>query len=96
MFFALLDAGIARISADVVLITMQQLSTWVTSATLAAVTNSRAPAPTHRQHLRAFYNELILIAPLRLMHFQVAFAVFVLGHTGRMNQRGINEGALSQ
>ena len=43
-----------------------------------------------------FGAEVILIALLRLVHFRVALAVLVLGRTGCMNQRGIDDGALSQ
>lgn len=40
--------------------------------------------------------EVPLIAFLGLVHFRVAFAFLVLGRTRRMNQRGIDDGALAQ
>lgn len=40
--------------------------------------------------------ELVLIAILRLMHLWIALAVPVLDRTGRMDDRGIDNGALAQ
>ena len=40
--------------------------------------------------------EVILIALLGLVHFRVTLTVLVLGRTRRMDQRGIDDGALAQ
>ena len=40
--------------------------------------------------------EIILVSLLGLVHFRVALAVLVLGRTGRIDQRCIDDGALAQ
>ena len=40
--------------------------------------------------------EEILISFLRLVHFGIALTVLVLGRTGRIDQRCIDDGALAQ
>ena len=40
--------------------------------------------------------KVILVALLGLVHLWVALAVFVLGRTRRIDQRGIDDGALAQ
>ena len=39
--------------------------------------------------------EVILVALLGLVHFRIALAVFVLGRTRRIDQHGIDDGALA-
>ncbi len=40
--------------------------------------------------------EVILVSLLRLVHLRVALAILILGRTRRMDQRGIDDGALAQ
>ncbi len=44
----------------------------------------------------ALHAEVILVSLLGLVHLWVALAVLVLGRTGRVDQRGIDDGALTQ
>ncbi|MNV87110.1 hypothetical protein D3C71_1812060 [compost metagenome] len=43
-----------------------------------------------------FHAEIVLVALLGLVHFWIAFTVLVLGRAGRIDQRGIDNGALAQ
>ncbi len=96
MFFAPLDTGIARISADLVFLTMQQ------SGDLRDVCNIGRSDHHAVHHPRLivdpnvrFGAEVILVALLGLVHFRVALVILVIGQPGRMSQRGIDDGALS-
>ncbi|GBH21436.1 Transcription antitermination factor NusA [Pseudomonas syringae pv. actinidiae] len=40
--------------------------------------------------------EIVRVTFIGLMHLRIAFAILVLGRTGRVNQRGIDDGALTQ
>lgn len=43
-----------------------------------------------------FHAEEVLVSILRLVHFRVALAFLVLGRTGRVDDRGIDDRALAQ
>src|SRR5690606_30936009 len=97
MLGTLLDAGIAGIAADQVFIAVQQL---VHLGDIGQV-GRRAH---HSMHQAGFavgadvrlHPGVVLVALLGLVQLGIALAVLVLGRTRRMDQRGIDDGALAQ
>ena len=97
MLGAFLHAGITGIGTDHVFVAVQQL------IDLRDIGHIGRCAHHAMHQARLFIHtdmglhaEVPLIAFLGLVHFRVALAVLVLGRTRRMNQRGIDDGALAQ
>lgn len=83
LFFTLLAPGINRISAPPPSTPCNNLSTWVTFPTLAAVTTKLVyQAGTLIDANVRFRSKVVLVAFLGLVYFRVTLAVFVLGRPG--------------
>src|SRR3546814_19752869 len=97
MLGTLRDAGRTRIGAVHVFRALQQLFALVDVRHVSRRTY-------HAMHQARFvidadvglHAKVILVALLGLVHLWVALAVFVLGRTRRIDQRGIDDGALAQ
>ena len=97
MFRAFLDAGVTRVGTDHVLIAVQQL---IDLGDIGHV-GRRAHYAVHQTRFVigadvGLHAKIILVSLLGLVHFRVALAVLVLGRTGRIDQRCIDDGALAQ
>ncbi|MCY1182126.1 hypothetical protein D9M73_226690 [compost metagenome] len=97
MFRAPLYAGITRVGPNHVFLAVQQL------VDLGNVCNvgRRPHYAVHQAGLgigadMCLHAEEVLVALLRLVHLRITLAFPVLGRTRRMNDRGINDGALAQ
>lgn len=97
MLGALFDAGVAGIGADDVLVAVQQL------VDVGDIRHGGCRAHHAVYQPRFIINadvrlhaKVILVPLLGLVHFRVALAVLVLGRTGRIDQRCIDDGALAQ
>lgn len=97
MLGTLFDTAITPIGADDVFVAVQQ---FVDLRDIRHVGRCAHHA-VHQARLRIgtivrLHAEVPLIAFLGLVHFRVALAVLVLGRTRRVDQRGIDDGALTQ
>lgn len=97
MLLALLDARITGVSRHHVLFAMQQLVHLGDVRNIGGCDMDVVHQP--RLHIdpdMRLGTEVVLVAFLGLVHVGIAFAFLVLGRTGCMNQRGIDDGALTQ
>src|SRR3989344_680364 len=97
MLGPLFDTGVACIGADHVFVAMQQ---FVHLGDIRHI-GRRAHYAVHQTRFVigadvGLHAKIILVSLLGLVHFRVALAVLVLGRTGRIDQRCIDDGALAQ
>src|SRR5690606_3340835 len=97
MRWSFLETCITRIRTADILLTMQQLrdSRHVCDARRSAVNVMHQPRLNIGADMR-LHAEEVLVAFLGLMHLWIALAFLVLGRTGRMDDRGIDNRALAQ
>ena len=93
----LLAAGITRIGADQILLAMQQLIDlsairYICCCAHHALYQSRLVIHADVR----LHTEIVLVNLLGLVHLRVALTLIVLGRTRRIDQRGIDDGALAQ
>lgn len=97
MLFALLDTRVTGVCIDGVFFSMQQLSNLRDIGPIGgcAIDVMNQAGFDIDANVR-LHPEEILVTFLGLMHLGIALAFFILGRAGRMNNGGIDDGALAQ